>query len=140
MYWCDWGKTEKIEKATMDGNNRTLLVQTRGTSPLGLALDSDNRRLYWVASPGSLAFLDLDKGTTVQLLSGAISIAVSFGLTLDEKYLYWTDAKSHAVYRADKSTAKNPIKILPWLGSPRDVRAFNLVGYREAGTSDHFNL
>ena len=117
----------------MDGHNRTLLVQTRNTFPLGLALDSSNRRLYWVASPGSLAFFDLGKGVITQVLSSAKSIGVSFGLTLDENFFYWTDTNTHSVYRADKPTGKNVTKILSWLGSPRDIRSFDVASYRNTG-------
>lgn len=125
----------------MDGNNRTLLVQTRNTFPLGLALDSSHRRLYWVASPGTLAFFDLNQSVAVQVLSGASSIGVSFGLTLDETHLYWTDANTSGVYRADKPTGENITKILPWLGSLRDIRAYNLLNlesYRDTGIKYFF--
>ena len=133
MYWCDWGVDEKIERGTMDGHNRTVLVQTGGTSPLGLALDSNHRRLYWVASPGSLAYLDLDNGVTVNVLSGASSLGVAFGLTLDQTYLYWTDVPTRGIYRADKPTGGNITKILPWLGVPGNIRAYNMDSHRQSG-------
>ena len=39
MFWTDWGKEPKIERAAMDGSERTLLVTTQLGWPNGIALD-----------------------------------------------------------------------------------------------------
>ncbi|XP_035692673.1 uncharacterized protein LOC118427143 [Branchiostoma floridae] len=39
MYWADWGSEPKIEKAAMDGTDRTTLVDTLLQDPTGLAID-----------------------------------------------------------------------------------------------------
>lgn len=47
MYWTDWGKNAKIEKAGMDGKGRHALISTNLTWPNGLALDQKRNRIYW---------------------------------------------------------------------------------------------
>ena len=47
MYWTDWGKKPKIEKAYMDGSNRRILIDVNLHWPNGLAIDFDKKRLYW---------------------------------------------------------------------------------------------
>ena len=47
MYWTDWGKNAKIEKAGMDGQGRHSLISHNLTWPNGLALDTKHDRIYW---------------------------------------------------------------------------------------------
>ncbi len=61
MYWTDWGDHSKIERAGMDGLDRTVIVRTNLTWPNGLALDYDELRLYWVdAYTKKIEYSDLD--------------------------------------------------------------------------------
>ena len=49
MFWTDWGRVGKIERAGMDGSERELIVGPRVVSwPNGLSLDLVMDRLYWV--------------------------------------------------------------------------------------------
>ena len=47
MYWGDWG-TSSIKKASMDGENVTVIVDTDLTSPNSVAIDFGENRLYWI--------------------------------------------------------------------------------------------
>lgn len=47
MYWSDWGKNSMIEKSSMDGTNRIALVSEDLGWPNGLAVDSNEGKLYW---------------------------------------------------------------------------------------------
>ena len=53
MYWTDWGNPAKIERASMDGQNRIVLHNTLLTWPNGITVDYSAQKLYWVD-----AFLD----------------------------------------------------------------------------------
>ena len=53
MYWTDWGNPAKIERASMDGQNRMVLHNTLLTWPNGITIDYSAQKLYWVD-----AFLD----------------------------------------------------------------------------------
>ena len=47
MYWTDWGKVPKIERAALDGSDRTVLVNTSLGWPNGIAIDYETRMIYW---------------------------------------------------------------------------------------------
>lgn len=47
MYWTDWGEIPKIERATLDGTDRVMMVNTSLGWPNGLALDYAERKIYW---------------------------------------------------------------------------------------------
>ena len=47
MYWSDWGKKPKIERANLDGTDRRVLVDSNLGWPNGLAVDLQGGRLYW---------------------------------------------------------------------------------------------
>lgn len=47
MYWTDWGEMPKIERADLDGTERVIMVNTSLGWPNGLALDYQERRIYW---------------------------------------------------------------------------------------------
>lgn len=47
MYWTDWGEIPKIERAALDGTDRVVMVNTSLGWPNGLALDYDEKKIYW---------------------------------------------------------------------------------------------
>ena len=47
MFWSDWGKNAKIERAYMDGTNRHVIIDTHIGWPNGLALDPQYEKIYW---------------------------------------------------------------------------------------------
>ena len=51
MFWTDWGRVAKIQKAYMDGSNQTSLISNdseRVIWPNGLTIDYETNLLYWV--------------------------------------------------------------------------------------------
>ena len=47
MYWTDWGKPPKIERANLDGTDRVTLISHSLGWPNGLTLDFVERKMYW---------------------------------------------------------------------------------------------
>lgn len=47
MYWTDWGEVPKIERAGMDGTNRSMIIDKEIYWPNGLTLDYSQQKLYW---------------------------------------------------------------------------------------------
>ena len=44
MFWTDWGDLAKIERAGMDGSQRTTIVSTELKYPNGIAIDNVTER------------------------------------------------------------------------------------------------
>ena len=91
VYWSDWGSVAKIEKASMDGKNQTVIVDTNLVWPNGLTLDSYQQVLYWID-----AYLDRIESSSV---NGSRRIVVSseriyrpFGISVYRGILYFTDS------------------------------------------------
>lgn len=47
IFWTDWGRIPKIERAGMDGRLRMVLANTSLFWPNGLTVDYASERLYW---------------------------------------------------------------------------------------------
>lgn len=47
IFWTDWGPNPKIERAYMDGSERTTLATEGVFWPNGLAIDYPAKRIYW---------------------------------------------------------------------------------------------
>ena len=60
MYWTDWGRLPRIERAHMNGENRHDLVNTTIQWPNGLTLDHVYNKLYWAdAREDNIEVIDL---------------------------------------------------------------------------------
>ena len=101
MYWSDWGEPAKIERASMDGNNREVLHDTDLTWPNGLAIDYDLQRLYWVDSYyRKIEFSDVDGHRRDVLLY--LESGFPFFITISGDQIYWTDLANRTVHSAHK--------------------------------------
>lgn len=47
MFWSDWGVSPKIERAAVDGSNRSVIVASGIVWPNALALDTSTNSLCW---------------------------------------------------------------------------------------------
>ena len=47
MFWTDWGKHARIERADMDGKNRKVIVSDDIVWPNGLTIDLSMDRIIW---------------------------------------------------------------------------------------------
>ena len=96
MYWTDWGSNATIEKASMDGKNRTVIHNTSLTWPVALTLDYQTQVLYWAdASLEKIESSNVD-GSNRQLLT-TVGVGYPFGLALFNDTLYFTDWSGNSV-------------------------------------------
>ncbi|XP_022692321.1 low-density lipoprotein receptor-related protein 2-like isoform X2 [Varroa jacobsoni] len=126
MYYTDWGRyghTGKIFRATMAGNNKTAIVSSNLTQPSGLAIDYDDRKLYWTdALREKIERANLDGTDREELISATI---YPFAITVHGPYIYWTDLQLRGVYRAEKHTGAGMQEIAKRLEeSPRDIHVY----------------
>ena len=102
MYWTDWGTVGKIEKASMDGSNRSVIHNTSLVWPNGLTLDYSTQVLYWTdASLDKIESSNVDGSNRRVLVN--ISGSHPFGITLFEDTLYFSDWQDAGIFSTSKS-------------------------------------
>lgn len=121
MYWTDVG-TDRIERATMDGNFRTILHSTGLSIVYGLTLDYDSQILYWADASYNRIESSSVNGSNRQILVS--SLRNPWGLTFYENILYWTDTSSDSIYSLDlaNSSVLVPRMISNLGGDSYDIR------------------
>ena len=108
MYWTDWGDPAKIERASLDGSNRQILISGNDIEwPNGLTIDYINRKLYWVdAKLDLIKHCDLDGSNVRELITDGIKSPHS--ITVFEDHIYWTDLGNKGqLLKANKFTVRH---------------------------------
>uniref|UniRef100_T1K526 EGF-like domain-containing protein n=2 Tax=Tetranychus urticae TaxID=32264 RepID=T1K526_TETUR len=105
LFWTDWGDKAKIERSSMDGKHRRILVKNEELRwPNGLAVDFAARRVYW--TDGKLKYIssvDYNGGNKKMFQT---NIAQAFGLTLEKDLLYLTDWTNMGISSCNKVSEK----------------------------------
>ncbi|XP_053699069.1 low-density lipoprotein receptor-related protein 4 [Sabethes cyaneus] len=142
MFWSDWGSNPLIERAGMDGSGRVTLVSENLQWPNGLALDTDNHRLYFVdGGTKALEYVNFDGTGRNRLITEGLKHP--FGLDVYDKKVYWTDWDTHSIQVADKLTGADRHVVLANNTDLMDIRVFhrtrkdvrNPCGTRNGGCS-----
>ena len=127
LYFTDWGRfgnNGKIYRSTMSGNFKRAIIEDDLTQPSGLAIDYEERKLYWTDALREKIERSNMNGTDREVLISAT--IYPFAMTLFKNYIYWTDLQLRGVYRADKYTGSGMIEMVKRLEeSPRDIHVFS---------------
>ena len=90
LYWTDWGNVAKIEKASMDGENRTVIHHTDLVWPSGLTIDYVQQVMYWTDNSRSRIESSNIDGSNRRTVSSQ-RIYQPFGISVYRNTLYYTD-------------------------------------------------
>ncbi|XP_043939564.1 prolow-density lipoprotein receptor-related protein 1 [Protopterus annectens] len=111
MYWTDWeedpkdSKRGKIEKAWMDGSNRTVFVTSKTVLwPNGLSLDTPSGVLYWVDAFYDRIEMIFLNGTDRKVIYEGSELNHAFGLCHYGTNLFWAEYRTGSIYRLDQLT------------------------------------
>ncbi|XP_063064253.1 low-density lipoprotein receptor-related protein 1 isoform X3 [Engraulis encrasicolus] len=100
LYWTD-GNT--INMANMDGTNKTVMFSDE-KAPVGLSIDFDEERLYWVSSGNSTIKRCKLDGSELEVLEAARGkLTKATALAIMGTKLWWADHGSDQVGTCDKS-------------------------------------
>ncbi|KAG8452515.1 hypothetical protein GDO86_004341 [Hymenochirus boettgeri] len=109
MYWTDWeedpkeSKRGKIEKAWMDGSNRSVFVTSKTVLwPNGLSIDIPNKILYWVDAFYDRIDMIYTNGTNRKSVYEGQELNHAFGLCHYGNFLFWTEYRSGSIYRLEQ--------------------------------------
>lgn len=117
IFWSDWGVPPKIERASLDGSNRVVLVNVSVQLVNDLALDFEEDMLYWCDSrTDTIERVNLD-GMGREIVFPAPSGAEGddtedshrplqnpFSLAVHGSYVYWADThrEDGSIFRVKK--------------------------------------
>uniref|UniRef100_A0A3Q3N1G3 Low-density lipoprotein receptor related-protein 13 n=1 Tax=Mastacembelus armatus TaxID=205130 RepID=A0A3Q3N1G3_9TELE len=106
MFWTEIGNVVKIERAGMDGSERTVVVNSSLGWPGGVAVDTISDRVYWTDERlKAIGSATLDGDDIPICLS--FKTTNPFSLAVFNDILYWSDAKRRVVQAAHKISGKN---------------------------------
>ncbi|KAH9370046.1 hypothetical protein HPB48_001923 [Haemaphysalis longicornis] len=122
IFWSDWGVPPKIERASLDGSNRIVLVIVSVQLVNDLALDFEEDKLYWCDSrtdtiervnldgsgretvfpPPSGSSTDEGEGDTAE--DSHRPLQNPFSLAVHGNYIYWADThrEDGSIFRVKK--------------------------------------
>ncbi|XP_030828965.1 uncharacterized protein LOC593350 [Strongylocentrotus purpuratus] len=113
MFWTDWGDNAVIERAFMDGTERSIIVSGSLVWPNGLTIDYDGNRLYWCdAGLERLETADFN-GRGRRLLFTFGRNVHAYDVAVRGQFLYWTDWTMQSVLKMDKDTGSGIATVGP---------------------------
>uniref|UniRef100_A0A3B3R2I7 Low density lipoprotein receptor-related protein 2a n=1 Tax=Paramormyrops kingsleyae TaxID=1676925 RepID=A0A3B3R2I7_9TELE len=116
MFWTDWGRNPRIERASMDGKNRIVIISDKLYWPNGLTIDYPTKLLYFAdAYLDFIDYCDYDGSNRKQVLASDLVLQHPHAITIFEDFVYWTDRYINRVIRANK-----------WHGENQTVLMYNL--------------
>ena len=139
LYWTDWGNVAKIERSSMDGKDRTVLINTNLVWPNAITLDYQTKTLYWAdAALDKIESSDTD-GLSRTLLTDSSLVGHPFAITIFNDTLYWSDWAHNLIRTAHISQPSN-ISAVSFDVLPADPMALHVVTEQRQpqGYSLHF--
>jgi len=129
MYWSDWGSLAKIEQVNMDGSARKILVSSGLKWVTSLALDYQNRLLYWCdAGLDKIERVDLQGNNRVLILDLSLDLSLDFiypfGLALFRDSLFWCDWHNQRVDKYNMTTSRKEV-VFRGIGQPMELHIFD---------------
>lgn len=103
MYWTDWGRTAKIEVASMDGSERRDFVITDLSQPNCVTIDLVSDRVYWSDSDlDKLEYVDFDGFGRTAVETEETGLLYPFACTVAGDILFWSDWATNSIYATHK--------------------------------------
>ena len=108
----------------MAGSLKHAIIDKNLSQPSGLAIDYDDRMLYWTDAVREKIERSSLNGMNREVIVTAT--IYPFAITVFGAHIYWTDLQLRGVYRAEKYTGANMVEIVKRLDdSPRDIHIFS---------------
>jgi len=112
MYWGGRGVSLKIEQANMDGSARKTLVSSGLKLVNSMAIDYQNRLLYWCdAGLDKIERVDLQGNHRVVILDLSSDFMHPFGLALFGDSLFWSDWNDTTVHKYNMTTSRDEVVV-----------------------------
>ena len=110
LFWTDWGSPPKIERASLAGLHRTVLVDLSGSNqnwPNVIFVDYTEDRIYWIdAWIDAIDSTDLN-GNNRRQITNPIRPSYNmhpFDFTVYDDVLYWSDWNTYSIEKLNWTT------------------------------------
>ena len=125
----------------MDGSAKTILVGSGLKWVNSLAMDSQNRLLYWCdAHFKKIERIDLQGNNRMLVKDLSLDSYHPFGLALDNDALYWSDWSSKSVHKHNMTSSVTEV-LIAGMGRPMELHIYSIYSigkYLVALHNDHF--
>ncbi|XP_059400694.1 low-density lipoprotein receptor-related protein 2-like [Carassius carassius] len=126
MFWSEIGGQAQIERSSMDGSDRKVVVSRGLEQPVSVTVDTLTDRLYWTEEKlRCIGSATLD-GENIRLLQLS-EMPSPFSVAVFNDMVYWSDTHRRSVQGANKLTGKNRQVLLKRPGQPFDLKVVQAV-------------
>lgn len=127
MFFTVWGSdSAKLERASLDGSQRRVLVDTKIVYPYGITLDLPLKRVYWVDTYlDYIEAVDYDGRNRKTILRGS-PVQNLYSASVFENSLYLTSWRNNSILRVNKFKPSEHITtVLDGLERPFAIQVFH---------------
>ena len=126
MFWTEWGQLPSIQRAGMNGNFRTAIVDSNLAWPNGMTIDYAGEMLFWIdAKLHTLSTCDFNGAGRRTIINSPSLLPHPFAISVFEDSVYWTDWERQCITKANKFTGLEREALLTNLNSPMDIQVFH---------------
>ncbi|XP_067289019.1 low-density lipoprotein receptor-related protein 1B isoform X2 [Pseudorasbora parva] len=121
MFWSEIGGQAQIERSSMDGSDRKVVISRGLNRPVSVTVDILTDRLYWTdAKLRCIGSATLD-GENMRLLQLS-EMPSPFSVAVFNDMVYWSDTRRISIQGANKLNGKNRKVLLKRPGQPFDLK------------------
>ncbi|XP_043910917.1 low-density lipoprotein receptor-related protein 2-like [Protopterus annectens] len=127
IFWTDYGQKPKIERAFMDGTNRTILASESILTPRGLVVDYTTDYLYWTDDSLDMISTMHHDGSGRQIVRYGSRYPTPYGIAIFGNYMIWVDKNLKKVFQTSKQpgNTETPEVIRDNVENLQDVKVFD---------------
>ena len=115
LYWCD-NLRDTIERASMDGTSRSVIISTSLSNPMAITIDYDSQTLFWADSSYRKIESSSTDGSNRTLVTTS-NVLTPTDMTFFQGKLYWLDDYYDRVYSVSLESPNSATLIRSSIGS-----------------------
>ena len=125
MFWTSWGVSERIEKSSMDGTNRTVLHSTKIVWPNALTIDIPTQTLFWADAYLDVVECSGTDGSNRQVVARN-GINHPFSIAVSYSGIYFTDWMDDTLrYIVNGESGATTLSAYPHCERPNGIQVVN---------------
>ena len=126
MFFTIWGSDpSSLNRASLDGEDRSVLVDSKIVYPYGLTLDFPMKRIYWVDTYlDYIEAIDYDGSNRKTILRGSPAQNL-YSASVFENNLYLTSWRNNSILRVNKFKSEDHGTVLDGLERPFAIQVFH---------------